>query len=67
MILVVRVVGDCHCNERQEWQRTGVFFYAQALLGYVFADIAGVPRRKDHRPYVWHDCPWCGGDLHTDD
>ena len=67
MIFVVRVVGDCRCEERQLWQRAGSLFYVPHFRGYVFADYTGTPRRRDNRPYVFVDCPFCGGSLHTED
>ena len=47
--------------------RAGSLFYVPHFRGYVFADHTGTPRRRDNRPYVFVDCPFCGGSLHTED
>lgn len=64
----------CRCETRQAAQRTGFFEYSAALRGWIFPDDArrvSFARERwrgqtpDHtgEPWVWHSCPFCGGDL----
>ena len=57
------MLRDCHCPQRNAAQLANQFFYVQHFHGYVWADSEGVPRRRDGRPFVWVNCPWCGGSL----
>lgn len=59
------VMRDCHCPARRVAQQQGRFYFTPIHKGYVFPDSEGVPRRDDGRPFVWVDCPWCGGQLMT--
>lgn len=64
---IIRVKGRCLCKDRQDAQRDGSFFYLPIHKGYAFADAAGGVRKKDYRPFLFVDCPWCGGTLVEDD
>lgn len=71
------VLGPCRCQARQAAQRTAFFLYSVHFGGWVFPDDArrvtfakerwrGTTADHSGEPYVWHACPWCGGDLEDD-
>jgi len=54
---------DCHCPTRITEQRANRFLYIPLFHGYVFPDSEGIPRRTSGKPFVFVNCPWCGGSL----
>jgi len=57
------VKSQCRCEERQEAQRNGRLSFNAFYRGFIFALGDGTPRRKNGGPFIWLDCPWCGGTL----
>jgi hypothetical protein len=47
------------CDGRLTAQRAGDFLWC-AGRGYI---VVGAPLKRDGAPFVWVECPWCGGDL----
>lgn len=64
------------CEERWEAVRAKAFRYDHDREGWIVADapprrvnwtnvwrIGGAAPDSDGQPYIWLDCPWCGGEL----
>jgi hypothetical protein len=63
------IVGPCACLPRIIAVLRREFCYVREYEGFIFPE---GPKRKTTwkscqatggEPYVYHDCPWCGGDL----
>lgn len=66
------------CEARREAMATWQFAYSDALKGWITPGapvrrpsehvlkeyVAGTRETLPERvPYVWHTCPWCGGEI----
>jgi hypothetical protein len=62
-------VGVCVCIERMRNELKKKFIYSHGFGGYI--DVDGPRRRNTWKsklgtagePYIYRDCPWCGGEL----
>ena len=74
-----KVTRICACDERYIARAQGEFVFMERWRGWVFTE--GNTRRvknpwllsyhetdnHDGEPFVWADCPWCGGELPPQD